>query len=176
MNNFQLSIIIFTGLLSHSCHMENTKEYNDTKRPNILIAISDNQSYPNAGAYGDKSVNTPGFDLIAQDGVLFQNAFSSSPGCAPSRASILTGRYPWQNEEAGGHQTLYPAKYVTFPDVLEKRGYHIGFTGKGCAPFNWRQGGRNRDPAGPEYNNVRYAWADTVKIPKDDIPDPEAFA
>ncbi len=164
----------FTGLIFYACAP--AEEQAEQRRPNILLAMSDNQSYPYAGAYGDRSVVTPGFDLVAKAGVLFNNAFSSSPGCAPSRASILTGRYPWQNEEAGGHQTLYPAKYVTFADALEQSGYFIGFTGKGCAPFNWRQGGRDRDPAGPEYNDIRYAFADTVVIPDEDIPDPEAFA
>lgn len=173
-----LIVIILTTSTGFSFQSNNLKngDKNERQRPNILIAISDNQSYPHAGAYGDKSVNTPGFDYVAEKGILFHNAFSSSPGCAPSRASIVTGRYPWQNEEAGGHQTLYPAKYIPFPDVLEESGYHIGYTGKGVAPFNWRQGGRDRDPAGPEYNDVRYAWADTVEIPDEDIPDPEAFA
>ena len=177
--NFRFScfaVIISFCFLSFIACTTHTGDADDDSRPNVLIAMSDNQSYPYAGAYGDKSVITPGFDYIAKEGILFHNAFSSSPGCAPSRSSILTGRYPWQNEEAGGHQTLYPAKYVPFTDILEEAGYHIGFTGKGCAPFNWRQGGRDRDPAGPEYNDIRYAWADTVEIPDDDIPDPEAFA
>lgn len=162
------------GLTVMSCTPGN-EENRETGRPNILFAMSDNQSYPYAGIYGEKSVATPGFDYVANHGVLFYNAFSSSPGCAPSRASILTGRYPWQNEEAGGHQTMYPAKYVPFTDALEEAGYHIGYTGKGCAPFDWRLGGRDRDPAGPEYNNIRYEWADSVKIPDKNIPDPEAF-
>ena len=122
-----------------------------------------------------KSIGMPLFDYVAEKGILFHNAFSASPGCAPSRSSILTGRYPWQNEEAGGHQTLYPSKYKTFPDILEEAGYHIGYTGKGCAPFNWLQGGRNNDPAGPEYNDIRYEGAEEIELPTG-IPDPEAFA
>ena len=137
--------------------------------------MSDNQSFPHAGIYGCTFVNTPGFDRIAKEGVLFYNAFSASPGCAPSRSSILTGRYLWQNEEAGGHQTLYPSKYVTFTDVLSENGYLVGYTGKGCAPFNWKQGGRKYDPAGPEYNDIRYDGADSIVLPTG-IPDPEAFA
>ena len=164
--------IIGTGiLLFQSCGVKPEIE----KRPNILFALSDNQSYPHAGAYGSKIVNTPGFDYVAKNGILFHNAFSASPGCAPSRSSILLGRYLWQNEEAGGHQTLFPEKYVPFTDVLEASGYHVGFTGKGCAPFNWKQGGRDHDPAGPEYNNLRYAGADSLDLPEG-IPDPEAFA
>ena len=171
--HFSPIVILALGSF-HSCTV--SKEDDSTlKRPNILIALSDNQSYPHAGAYGEKIYNTPGFDFIAREGILFNNAFVSSPGSAPSRSSILTGRYPWQNEEAGGHQTLYPAKYVPFTDVLEKAGYHIGFTGKGCAPFNWLQGGRDRDPVGPAYNGIRYDAANLLDIPKDIVTDPEAF-
>ncbi len=167
-----LCLILLVGLLSQSCKKDSMNQH---RRPNILLAMSDNQSYPHAGAYGSKLVFTPGFDYVAEKGILFYNAFSASPGCAPSRSSLLTGRYPWQNEEAGGHQTLYPAKYVTFADALEESGYYIGYTGKGCAPFNWRQGGRDRDPAGPEFNDIRYEGAELIELPTG-IPDPEAFA
>ena len=166
------SIAIAFLLLFHSC---NTEKQNEDKRPNILFVMSDNQSYPHASVYGSKWVKTPGFDYVANEGILFHNAFSASPGCAPSRSSILTGRYLWQNEEAGGHQTLYPVKYTTFSDVLKESGFHIGYTGKGCAPFNWKQGGREYDPAGPDYNEIRYEGAEQMELPVG-IPDPEAFA
>jgi N-sulfoglucosamine sulfohydrolase len=177
-----LSTVLLTIPVFQAC---DDSAVNETvhKRPNILFAISDNQSHTHTGVYGDKTVNTPGFDYIASEGILFHNAFVSSPQCAPSRASILTGRYPWQNEEAGGHQTLYPAKYVPFTDVLEESGYYIGYTGKGCMPFNWRQGGRDRDPAGPAFNDIRYDNADLLDIakhpqapdPSEIGTDPEAF-
>ena len=61
------------------------------ERPNVLIAISDDQSYPYASAYGSKAAVTPAFDRVARQGVLFTAAFSPSPGCSPSRASFLTG-------------------------------------------------------------------------------------
>lgn len=169
-NLFTVFIMLFVFQLT-SC----TSQQEDAKRPNILFVLSDNQSYPHASAYGNKWIKTPGFDFIAEEGMLFHNVFSASPGCAPSRSSILTGRYLWQNEEAGGHQTLYPEKYVTFTDVLGAAGYHVGYTGKGCAPFNWKQGGRKYDPVGPEFNNVRYEGADSIVLPVG-IPDPEAFA
>jgi len=79
---------ILIGSLFFSCQ-ENTTPQN--RRPNILFAMSDNQSYPHAGIYDSKFVKTPGFDLIAKEGILFQNAFAASPGCAPSpRAPLLT--------------------------------------------------------------------------------------
>ncbi len=122
-------------------------------RPNILIAISDDQSYPHASAYGDPVVSTPAFDRVAREGVLFTNAFVASPGCSPSRAAFLTGRYPWQLEQAGTHASSFPEQYVVFPDLLEEAGYFIGYTGKGWGPGNWKVSGRTRNPAGPAFGD-----------------------
>lgn len=122
-------------------------------RPNILFIISDDQSYPHASAYGAEFVETPAFDRIAEEGILFTNAFSASPGCSPSRAAILTGRYPWQIEEAGTHASLFPETYAVFPDLLEDAGYIVGYTGKGWGPGGWEESGRDRNPAGPGFQN-----------------------
>lgn len=121
-------------------------------RPNILIAISDDQSWLHAGAYGATFVTTPAFDRVAEEGILFTQAIAPSPGCAPSRSALVTGRYPWQNAHAGNHASLWPQAYSTFPDWLAAAGYHVGYTGKGVGPFQWAMGGRETNPAGPEYN------------------------
>ena len=126
-----------------------------TKRPNILFVISVDQSYPHTSAYGSPLVKTPAFDLIAQSGWLFNNAFVTSPGSSPSRASILTGLYPWQIEEAGTHASSFPVDYKCFPDILSEEGYHIGYTGKGWGPGNWKISGRKHNPAGPAYNKIQ---------------------
>ncbi len=120
--------------------------------PNILFAISDDQSYPHTSAYGADFVDTPAFDRIAENGILFNNAFAAAPQCSPSRAAILTGRNIWQLEEAGTHGSMFPSKFPVFTDVLEQNGYFIGYTGKPWAPGNWRDSGWERNPAGPEFN------------------------
>jgi uncharacterized sulfatase len=130
------------------------------KRPNILFAIADDWSYPHASAYdaaayGATAVNTPAFDRVARDGCLFTNAFVSAPQCSPNRASILTGRNIWQNEEAGTHGSIFPKKFTVFPDLLEQAGYHVGCGGKGWAPGDWKTAGRSRQPAGPEYRDAK---------------------
>ena len=122
-------------------------------RPNILFVISDDQSYPHASAYGSEFIDTPAFDRIADEGVLFTNAFSASPGCSPSRAAILTGRYPWQLEEAGTHASYFPNKFTLLPDLLEEAGYHVGYTGKGWGPGDWEASGWERNPAGPAFQD-----------------------
>ncbi|MFV2067674.1 MAG: sulfatase, partial [Pirellulales bacterium] len=121
-------------------------------RPNILIAISDDQSYPHASAYGYRAISTPAFDRIARQGVLCRNAFTPCPGCSPMRAAFLTGRNIWQLEQAGTHASSFPVKYTVFPDALEQAGYFVGFTGKGWAPGNWQVSGRERNPAGRDFS------------------------
>ncbi|MEX0684402.1 MAG: sulfatase [Balneolales bacterium] len=152
-----LFFLVFLGnqQLARESSMLNS-ESSDHQSPNILIAVSDDQSYPHAGIYGLDTYQTPAFDRVAREGILFHNAFAAAPGCAPSRSSIHTGRFQWQNEEAGGHMTIFPKKYVTYPDVLEQNGYFIGYTGKGVIPFNMEHSGRDRNPAGTAYNKIYY--------------------
>ncbi len=127
----------------------------DVPHFNILFAIADDWSV-HAGAYGTEWIKTPGFDRIANEGILFSNAFTPAAKCAPSRASILTGRYPWQLEEAGNHMAIFPQKFKTWPEVLASFGWHVGQTNKG-----WRPGialdkhGQKRQLTGVPYNKRR---------------------
>jgi len=125
------------------------------KWPNILFCISDDQCWLHAGAYGDKVVKTPNFDRIAKEGVLFTHAFCTAPSCSPSRAGILTGQEMWRLEEGGILYSTLDKKFQVYPDILEENGYEIGFTGKGWSPGSIKAGGRKRNPAGPEYNNIK---------------------
>ncbi|HKJ67605.1 MAG TPA: sulfatase [bacterium] len=121
-------------------------------RPNILFAIADDQSWPHAGAYGCPGINTPAFDRVAREGILFTNAFCAAPQCSPNRAAIFTGRNIGQLEEAGTHASNFPKKFQVYPDLLEESGYEVGFTGKGWGPGNWEYNGRPRNPAGQEFS------------------------
>lgn len=125
------------------------------KRPNILLVIADDHSWPHAGAYGCRFVRTPNFDRVAREGVLFTHAFAAAPQCSPNRASILTGRYIWQLEEAGTHSSHFPRKFPVYTDLLEDAGYFVGYTGKGWGPGNWEVSGWPHNPAGEEFNRHR---------------------
>lgn len=127
------------------------------RRPNILFAISDDMSFPHTGAAGDPVVKTPGFDRVAERGILFRHAVCASPGCAPSRASILTGKHHWQLREAGTHSSYFPRDLTVYPDLLAKAGYHVGLTGKGAGPCNFRDKGWPNNPAGPSYDTHKLA-------------------
>lgn len=122
------------------------------KLPNILVAISDDQAWPHTSAYGCPFVNTPNFDRVAAEGVLFSHAYCTAPSCSPSRASLLTGRNPWQLREGGVLWSLLPAEFDVYPDILERIGYHVGHTYKGWGPGSIEMSGRTRNPAGSAYN------------------------
>jgi len=136
------------------------------RRPNILFAFADDWSWPQGNNIEDKVLKTPTFDRVAREGVLFENAFVSAPSCTPSRGAILTGQHHWRLEEGANLWGTLPAKFDVYPDLLERAGYHVGFTRKGWAPGNYEVGGRTRNPAGPEYVN----FEQFLKARPDDKP------
>ncbi|WP_439473404.1 sulfatase family protein [Algoriphagus formosus] len=124
-----------------------------SKQPNILFLIADDWSFPHAGVYGDKVVRTPTFDRLATEGALFTNAYTASPSCSPSRASILTGRYPHENESGGNLWSEWPAQYPTYVSLLEGMGYFTGSTRKGWGPGDFKVSGLEHNPAGKSYSD-----------------------
>lgn len=133
----------------------------EQSRPNILFAISDDQSFAHTSFSGCEFVNTPAFDRIAREGVYFTNCMAGSPGCAPSRSSLVTGRHLWQNEQSGQHASSWMKKYLPFVDMLDANGYATGRTGKGVAPFRYAEDEtdslwRATDAAGIAHSNIRY--------------------
>ena len=125
------------------------------EKTNILIAISDDHSWKHTSVEGSPFVQTPNLDKIANAGVRFINAYAASPGCSPSRAGLLTGQHHWMIGPAGTHGSSFPVQYQTFVDILEDAGYKVGFTGKGWGPGDWLAGGRDKNPAGVEYNDLK---------------------
>ena len=128
----------------------------DVTRPNVLLAIADDMSWPHTSIAGCKAIHTPNIDRVARSGVVFRHGFCGAPGCSPSRAALLIGRHVWMNEEASTHHGLFPSKFVSFPDLLSRSGYTTGFTGKPWSPGHSAEG-RQGNPAGPAWNNHKLA-------------------
>lgn len=123
-------------------------------RPNILFAIADDVSFPHMGAYGTDWIETPAFDRVAREGLLFTRAYTPNAKCSPSRSIIITGRNSWQLEEAANHIPHFPEKFLSHVEVLGNFGYHTGYTGKGWAPGNpGETDGKRRELTGPAYND-----------------------
>lgn len=155
--------ILIVGVIT-SCNKSKIREVNrNKKRPNILFAIADDQSFPYAPAYGTKGIYTPSFDKVAKEGVLFLNAFAAAPQCSPSRAAILAGKNIWELQEAGTNATYFP-KMPVFTDILDENGYRLGYTGKAWAPGNWKDAGWARNPVGDEYNELQLENASATGI------------
>jgi N-sulfoglucosamine sulfohydrolase len=161
------TLFFFLSLLSlHSAVAE---------RPNILFIIADDASRNSFGAYGANYVETPNFDRLAEEGVLFTNAYNNNPKCAPARACLLTGRYSWQLEEACNHNPILSNKWLFYPWILEENGYFMGFTGKGWGPGVWNaqdvnaNNSKNDNPAGHAYNTrtreVPYSGINKIDYP-----------
>ena len=123
-------------------------------RPNILLVIADDWSFPHAGVYGDRTVSTPNFDRIARQGARFTHAFAAAPSCTPSRAALLTGQAVHRLEEGGNLHGFLPQSYAVYPDLLERAGYAVGYAGKGWGPGRFEHGGRTRNPAGPGFESL----------------------
>lgn len=100
---------------------------------NILFCIADDAS-PHFGVYGCDWVKTPNIDELGKRGLVFENVYTPTAKCAPSRAAILTGRNPWQLEEAANHMCYFPSKFKSFSEALQESGLAVGAHGKVWGP------------------------------------------
>jgi arylsulfatase A-like enzyme len=112
------------------------------KRPNIVFAFADDWGrYASAYAKVDKKagpnaiINTPNFDRVAKEGVLFTHAYVTSPSCTPCRSSILSGQYFFRTGlGAILSGAVWDPAIPSFPLLLRDSGYHIGQTYKVWSP------------------------------------------
>lgn len=116
------------------------------RRPNFIVFLTDDQGYGDLSCMGATDFRTPHIDGLADRGVRFTNWYSNSPVCSPSRASLLTGRYPGNagvRAILAGHRTAsgLPPQVPTLAEVLRGLGYRTAMFGKwhlglvpGCRP------------------------------------------
>jgi len=130
MNQFSYILAILVVSVAAATAVSNEQAAN-RNRPNILLAIADDWSFGHASAYGCKWINTPAFDRVAREGLLFTRAYTPNAKCAPSRACLLTGRNSWQLEAACNHICFFPTKFKTYCEALAEHGYFVGKTTKG---------------------------------------------
>ncbi|MEN8186416.1 MAG: sulfatase [Bacteroidota bacterium] len=113
-------------ILLNSC--EGVKK-ESSKRPNILFIMSDDHAYQAISAYSDHLIKTPNIDRIADEGMLFTNACVSNSICAPSRATILTGKHTHINGKVD-NKLPFDTTQVTFPILFQEAGYETAMFGK----------------------------------------------
>lgn len=111
-------------------------------KPNVIVIVSDDQGAADAGCYGATDLLTPNINSIAKQGVRFTQFYAGAPVCSPSRATLMTGRYPVRagltgnaSSEPGGKDAM-PGEQVTLAEMFKAAGYttahigkwHLGFT------------------------------------------------
>jgi len=108
------------------------------QRPNLVLIIADDMNWDDCGAYGHPAIRTPNIDRLASEGLRFQHAYLTTNSCSPSRASILTGKYPHNTGAEQLHWPL-PEASLTFAQQLKTSGYYTAAAGK------WHLGDAVRD-------------------------------
>ena len=104
-------------------------------QPNFIIFLTDDQGYGDLSCMGATDFRTPNLDRMAAGGVRFTNWYSNSPVCSPSRAALLTGRYPGNagvRSILAGHRTAtgLPTEVPTIANALQDLGYYTAMSGK----------------------------------------------
>lgn len=104
------------------------------KLPNIVIIEADDLGFGDLSCYGATRIKTPGMDRIANEGIRFTDAHCTAATSTPSRYSLITGMYPWTNNNAkilpGNAALIIDTKRVTLPKVMQQAGYITGAVGK----------------------------------------------
>src|SRR5690606_37600653 len=88
---------LWTVLLTTLFCVVGANAHGQRERPNIVIIIADDLGYGDIGAYGNAKIQTPNLDRLAREGIRLTNFYVTASACTPSRASLLTGRYPQRN-------------------------------------------------------------------------------
>lgn len=138
-------LILFTG-----CSLQKKEADNlQTSRPNVIYIYADDLGIGDLSCYGATKISTPNIDKLAGQGVQFTNAYASSATSTPSRFCLLTGKYPWRQENTGiargNAGMIIDTTCVTMADVFRRAGYSTGVVGK------WHLG--LGGPQGPDWNH-----------------------
>lgn len=168
-----LSAVIFMlSCGTKTTEQEETSSAEPTK-PNIVVIYLDDLGYGDVSAYGATELNTPNMDMLANGGVRFTNGYATSATCTPSRYGLLTGSYPWRNENArilpGTAPLLISTDQMTLPKMLKEQGYSTGVVGKwhlglGEGDADWNE------HISPGPNEVGFDYSYIMAATQDRVP------
>lgn len=146
---------------------------NQPQKPNVIYLIADDLGIGDLSCYGATKVSTPNIDRLAGQGMQFTNAYATSSTSTPSRFGLLTGMYPWRQQNTGiapgNSELIIDTACVTMADMFKEEGYataavgkwHLGLGPKGGTDFN-RQIKPNTQDIGFDYEYIIPATVDRV--------------
>lgn len=136
-NNRKLIWPCLVLAVAAACNVQQQSDGKD-ERPNIVVILCDDLGYADVGFNGSKDIVTPEMDKLASGGMIFSSAYVAHPFCGPSRAGLMTGRYPHKfgsqfnlvpnSRERGFTGILLGETFIS--NVLQDAGYHTGLVGK----------------------------------------------
>ena len=138
-----IGTILFAAVLS--AHGSFAFAQNDAKRPNIILLLADDLGHRDLSCFGSVAVKTPHIDKLASEGMTFTKFYAASAVCTPTRASILTGRYPLRfniDKHFNDIDRWLPESATTVAELLRGAGYNTAHVGK------WHLGGLHVDESG----------------------------
>lgn len=126
--------LIAFSLFAQTSLSAQTKQKNQSK-PNIILINADDLGYGDLGSYGQKYIKTPNLDGLAKSGIRFTNFYASAPVCAPSRASLMTGKHQGHayirgNTDKDKERVPLRPQDTTIAEILKTGGYRTGIIGK----------------------------------------------
>lgn len=127
MNKFSLLIASFS--IGCFCFSGPSLGYSQSKKPNVIVIMSDDHAYQTISAYGSKLINTPNIDQIAKEGMLMREAAVTNSVCSPARAVLLTGKYSHLNGMKD-NGTYFDGAQRTLPKIYQANGYRTAVVGK----------------------------------------------
>lgn len=123
-NFLKLSALSATALLLPSCSPQRDP------RPNIILAMSDDQGWGDTGYNGHPVLRTPALDAMAAEGIRLDRFYSGGPVCSPTRGSVMTGRHPNRYGVFSANVGYLPPQEITIAELLKAQGYRTGHFGK----------------------------------------------
>ena len=128
----------------------------ESKNPNIILIMADDQGWGDVGYNGHPLLNTPHLDAMAKNGAVFSHFYSAGSVCSPTRASVMTGRHPARMDICNANCGHLKDQEITLAEMVKEKGYRTGHFGK------WHLGTLTKDVldanrGGRKKNDIHYA-------------------
>ena len=131
MKNKYLILSLLTAAFGITCSCTKVVKEAVSHKSNVILIVADDLGYGDLSCYGQKILRTPHIDKMATDGMMFLNHYTGSTVCAPSRASLLTGKHPGHVSVRGNYSgMLLKKEEITIAEIFKNEGYVTGGIGK----------------------------------------------